>query len=214
MKARGYPRKFHLRDLQTRRVLVPNWKFDGEMAMTVPPMIRAQSLAEALHARGLLISRNVVGILDSPPELPFKLKGKQRVTCPDFQVRYADGRVEIHEVKNARLRNDPDLIARLEAIAAACERLGKVYRVIFSDECYQQPRRQNVQLILRCRNHPGAEKFLPQAKAFILSRHKTTLGELMDAVEIDMISFLALVCAGHFEIDLDHDITDHTIVRI
>jgi hypothetical protein len=136
------------------------------------------------------------------------------VTYPDFEVRYTDGRTEIHEVKNAQRKNDRQLAARLAAIAAACERLGKTYRVIFSDECYLQPRRHNVQLVLRFRNHPGAGNFLPQAKAFVANQHQATIGGLMAAIQIDKASILALVCAGHFEIDLTRVINDDTVVKL
>jgi hypothetical protein len=214
MKDRGYPRNFHLRDLQTRRVLVPMWKSDREVIDGVQPMARAQSLSEALHARYLLADRSVVSILDSSPKVAFRLNGKPRVTYPDFEVRYADGRVEIHEVKNVKRKGDREFTARSEAIALACKRLRKPYRVIFSDECYQEPRRHNVQLVIRSRNYPGAERFLPQARAFVASRHETTLGALMTAIQIDKLSFLALVCAGHFEIDLSRVINDDTIVKL
>jgi len=212
MKHRGYSRKFHQRNGQTRRVNEPLWKADREIETFERPTARAQSLAEALYLRFLMVCRLVIGILDQPPPVLYRFRRKDRKAFPDVQVRYADGRIELHEIKDARLKDDPELQERITAIASACNKLGKTYRVIFSDECYQQPRRHNVQLILRCREHPGAERFLEGAENFVLSRDRTTLGELKAATGIDTCSFLALVCAGHFEIDLCAPITADTIV--
>jgi hypothetical protein len=209
-KDRGYPRKFHQKDGQPRRVNQPLWKGDREIETFAQPMARMQSLAEALHVRALLVDRAVVGILDQPSPVEY---APGRKTFPDFEVRYDHGGVEIHEVKDVRQRGNLKLMLRTKAVARACEKLGKTYRLIFSDECYQQPKRHNVQLILRCKDHPEAQRSLEKAKAFVLNRDQTTLGELKAATGIDQLSFLALVCDGHFKIDLAKLITDETIVK-
>jgi len=205
-----YPRKYHQRDGQTRRVNQPLWKADEENDASRPPTGKTQSLAEALHVRRLLIDRTAVGIAVQPPPIKY---APGRWTYPDVQVRYDDGRIELHEVKDARKKGDPKLLARTADVTRACKEIGKIYRVIFSDECYRQPTRHNVQLILRCKDHPGSKRFLEEARRLVLDRGQTTLGALKDATGINLLSFLSLVCDGHFEIDLREPIADETIVR-
>ena len=211
MKNRGYPRNFHQRDGQPRRVNQLLWKGDRKIETFEQPTGRMQTLGEALHARALLVDRTVVGILDQPPPIEYCAG---RWTFPDFEVRYSDGRIEAHEIKDERLKDDPKLAARTKAVTRAYKKLGKKYRVIFSDECYEEKKRHNVQLIIRSRNYEGASGFLPKAKEFVLKRKQTTLGELKNATGIDLHCFLSLVCDGHFEIELSKDITDDTIVRL
>lgn len=77
---------------------------------------------------------DVVDIQRCRRRFPYNMNGKSRTYTPDFEVIFSDGSIQVHEVKPAKWRNDPTVIAKASAAAAALSEVCIGYRIVSEDE--------------------------------------------------------------------------------
>lgn len=141
------------------------------------------------------VDPDVVGYREQPHTIEAVIDGSLRRYTPDREDRYADGRVEIVEVKDDfEADADPDYTLKLEYFAEVYERLGWSFRLTTRDEIKDSATFGTVELIQRYRRVSFTPTEIAAVREFVSPLGKATIASLTPLFEVEAAA-VAKLCA-------------------
>lgn len=129
------------------------------------------------------IAPHVVSYHEQPHTIEAFIAGRVRRYTPDREDRFADGGVEIVEVKDQfEADKDPDYHAKLDYFAEVYERLGWSFRLTTRDEIKEPATFGTVENVQRFRRASFTASDLAAVRHTFGERGECSLGELVSAL--------------------------------
>lgn len=141
------------------------------------------------------IAPDVVGYREQPHTIEGRIDGKVRRYTPDREDRFADGRVEIVEVKDEfEADKDPDYFAKLTYFAEVYERLGWSFRLTTRDEIKHAATFETVENVQRYRRASFTVAEIADVQRRFNQHGQCRLTDLMPVFSSE-VAGLAKLCA-------------------
>jgi hypothetical protein len=138
---------------------------------------------------------HVVAYREQPHTIEGMIDGKLRRYTPDREDQYADGRIEIVEVKDDfEVDKDPDYDLKLSYFTEVYERLGWSFRLTTRKEIKDPATFQAVETIQRYRRASFTAAEIAEVRQRFDSRDECLLGELLSIFTSELVG-LPKLCA-------------------
>jgi hypothetical protein len=141
------------------------------------------------------IASDVVSYREQPHTIEAVIGGNLRRYSPDREDRFADGRIEIVEVKDEfEADKDPDYSAKLDYFAEVYDRLGWSFRLTTRDQIKDPATFETVETVQRYRRASFSAAEIGDVRRVLSAHGECRLAQLMPIFSSELIG-LAKLCA-------------------
>lgn len=141
------------------------------------------------------IAPEVMGYREQPHTIKAVIAGQERRYNPDREDQFADGRIQIVEVKDEfEAAKDPDYTAKLDYFAEVYERLGWSFRLTTRVQIKDTTTFKAVETIQRFRRASFTAKEVADVRIEFAQRDQCSLGELLRLFPSELVG-LPKLCA-------------------